>query len=265
MDLEGRRVLVTGASRGIGAALAEEFAAAGSVVVLLGRDEAALAAVAARVGGSWLSADLTDPEQVEGLVDRVEGEFGQLDVLVNNAGVENAGSFVELDRDEVEDQLRVNLLTPIELSRQVLPRMIARGVGHVVNISSLAAFSAFPGLAVYGASKAGLTQFTTGLRADLRDTPVHVTLVELGPASTSMMQRAMSYPPTADSFKRLYGLRLIADVSPERAARATVDAVRADRRHVRLPRRSAMAGQLAATPRRTTEWLLTGIAHQRDR
>ncbi len=265
MDLEGRRVLVTGASRGIGAALAEEFARAGCEVVLLGRDKAALADVSDRVSGSWLAADLADEGQVEGMIDRVEREFGAIDVLVNNAGVENAGAFADLDQHEVEDQLRVNLLTPIELTRQLLPRLIARGVGHVVNVSSLAAFSAFPGLAVYGASKAGLTQFTSGLRADLRGTPVHVTLVELGPASTSMMERAMTYPPTGDSFNRLYGLRLIADVTPARAARATVDAVRANRRHVRLPRRSALAGQLASSPRRTTEWLLTGIAHQRGR
>lgn len=262
MKLEGSRVLVTGASRGIGAVLAGEFAAAGAHVVLLGRDAAALEAVAHRVDGAPWVADLADAEQVRGLVWRIEAEVGAVDVVVNNAGVECTGAFSAQTQPAVETLYRVNLLTPVELCRQVLPGMLARGRGHIVNVSSFAAFSAFPGMAAYGSSKAGLTQFTAGLRADLRGRPVGTTVVELGPVSTGMLERVMSYAPTGDSFARLYRLRLLADVEPGAAARATVDAVRAGRQQVRLPHRAAVAAQLAAVPRRTTEWLLTGLAHQ---
>lgn len=265
MELEGSRVLVTGASRGIGAALAEELAAAGALVVLLGRDAPALEVVAHRVDGAPLVADLADPAQVSGLVGRIEAQGGPIDVLVNNAAIDSAGEFVDLEQEQVEALYRVNLLTPVELCRQVLPGMLERGCGHIVNVSSLAAFSAFPGIAIYGSSKAGLTQFTAGLSADLRGRPVGTTIVELGPAATGMMDRVSSHQPTADSFARLHRLRLLAEVPPQSAARATVEAVRAGRRHVRLPRRAAVAAELAAAPRRTTEWLLTGISHQQKR
>ncbi|MBA3233888.1 MAG: SDR family NAD(P)-dependent oxidoreductase [Propionibacteriales bacterium] len=265
MNVEGSRVLVTGASRGIGAALAESFAARGAEVVLVGRDVAALAEVAQRVDGVARAVDLADPVQVRGLVGEIEADLGPIDVLVNNAGVESAGSFHQLDEQTAEAVYRVNLLTPVELCRQVLPGMGGRGRGHIVNVSSLAALSAFPGLAVYGSSKAGLTQFTTGLRADLRGGPIGTTLVELGPTTTDMLGRVMSYRPTADSFARLYALKLLVEVSPRSVAQTTVEAVLVGRQHVRLPRRAAIAAQLAASPRRTTQWLLTGVAHQQGR
>ncbi|MBA2774329.1 MAG: SDR family oxidoreductase [Nocardioidaceae bacterium] len=262
MNLEGSRVLVTGASRGIGSALTTEFAAAGASVVLVGRDVAELEAVAGRTGGVAWQADLADVEQVHALVARVEAATGPLDVLVNNAGVENAGDFVEQSAAAVEGTYQLNLLTPVALCRQVLPGMLSRGRGHIVNVSSLAAFSAFPGVAVYGSSKAGLTQFTAGLRADLRGRPVGTTIAELGPVATGMLARLMEYAPTSDSFARLYRLGLVADVQPEEVAQAVVAAVRTGRRHVRLPRRTAVAAQLASSPRRTTEWLLSGVSHQ---
>jgi len=265
MNLEGCRVLVTGASRGIGAALAEEFGGAGACVVVLGRDAAALDDVAGRCGGVPWVADLADPAQVSGLVGRVEAAEGPVDVLVNNAGTDSVGDFADQEGAQIEALYQVNLLAPVELCRQVLLGMLERRRGQLVNISSLAAFSAFPGVAVYGSSKAGLTQFTAGLRADLRGRPVGTTLVELGPTATAMMQRMSSYGPTAESFARLYRLRLLAEVSTASAATATVEAVRTGRHHVRLPRRAAVAAQLAAAPRRTTEWLLTGISHQQTR
>ncbi len=262
MKLEGSRVLVTGASGGIGSALAAEFATAGASVVLVGRDVAALDQLAGQVGGVVCRADLADVAQVNGLVAGVEAATGPIDVLVNNAGVENAGDFVEQSAAAVEAAYQVNLLTPVELCRQALPGMLARGRGHIVNVSSLAAFSAFPGVAVYGSSKAGLTQFTAGLRADLRGRPVGTTTAELGPIATAMMARLREYAPTGDSFARLYRLGLLADVQPEVVAQAVVEAVRTGRRHVRLPRRTAVAAQLASSPRRTTEWLLSGVSHQ---
>src|SRR5215208_84424 len=155
MELTGSRVLITGASRGIGEALARRFAASGARVALVARTEPAIKDLAAELGGTAHPADLADRDEVRGLVARVEGDGGPIDVLVNNAGVEQAGSFDRQSAEEVERTFQVNLLTPAELSRQVLPGMLRRGRGHIVNVSSLAGTAIFPGLVAYSSTKAG--------------------------------------------------------------------------------------------------------------
>src|SRR5436305_15191019 len=113
MELAGKRVLITGASRGIGQALAERFTAAGSRVALVARSEGALKDLAGRLGGTAHPADLADPEQVSGLIDRIESDGGPVDVLVNNAGVDMTGSFAKAADRDVEFLYRLNLLTPV--------------------------------------------------------------------------------------------------------------------------------------------------------
>lgn len=262
MELAGRRVLITGASRGIGEALADEFARAGALLALVGRDSVALGDLARRLGGSSYVADLADPGQLQGLIARIESDGGPVDVLVNNAGVDTTGDFVGQEASAVETLYRTNLLAPVELCRQILPGMVARSSGHIVNVSSFAGVSMFPGLAAYGSSKAGLSHFTAGLRADLRGRAVGTTLVELGPVATDLLTRAKDYPPTGDSFGRAEEFRLLRDLDPGAVATEIVTAVRLARRHVRLPKRAAVAAALVEAPRRATEWLLTGIAHQ---
>ena len=262
MELSGRRVLVTGGSRGIGEALARRFAAAGARVALVARSEAAIGRLAGELGGSAHAADLDDPDQVRGLIGRIEADGGPVDVLVNNAGIEGVGPFEAQSPEEVETTFRVNLLTPAELARQVVPGMLRRGRGHVVNVSSLAGTAVFPGMVSYSSTKAGLSQLTAGLRADLRGTPVGTTLVELGPIPTDMLARVESWAPTRASFRRLYRLGLLVDVDRETVARSVVDAVQAGRRHVRHPKRAAIFPLLAEAPRRTVELLLTGVPHR---
>src|SRR3954471_13454671 len=186
MDLDGSRVLVTGASRGIGEVSARSFAAAGCRVALVARSADALRDLAGEIGGAAYPTDLGDPTAVAGLIDRVEADGGPIDVLVNNAGIDVGGPFPEADPDDLERLFRVNLVTPVQLSRQVLPGMLVRGRGHIVNVSSLAGAGALPGLAAYSSTKAGLTHFTAGLRADLRGKPIGTTVVELGPVTTDM-------------------------------------------------------------------------------
>jgi len=260
MELRGRQVLITGASRGIGAELARAFAGAGARVALLARTEAALRAVAAETGGTVHVADLADPAALTGLLDRVEDEVGPVDVLVNNAGIDAMGYFPEQAPEEIERLLRVNLLAPIELCRQAVPRMVARGDGHLVNVSSLSGVGAFPGFAAYSTSKAGLSHFTAGLRADLRGLPVRTTLVEMGKVvPTDMSDGLAAYAPTAESFRRFERLGLLVDIPVGVLAAAVVDAVRGNKKSVRLPRRAAGFALLTGAPRRATELLLTGV------
>jgi short-subunit dehydrogenase len=140
--------------------------------------------------------------------------------------------------------------------------MLGRGGGHIVNISSMAGTAVLPGLVSYSASKAALSQFTAGLRADLRGLPIGTTLVELGPIPTDMLARTEDYEPTEKSFERFYRTRLMVQVPREKVAREVVEAVRKGRRHVRIPKRAALGSLLSEAPRRSMELLLTGVPHQ---
>jgi uncharacterized protein len=264
MELAGKRVLITGASRGIGESLAERFTAAGARVALVARSKGPLEALADRLGGTAHPTDLGDREQANGLIERVESDGGPIDVLVNNAGVDLTGTFPAHTADQIEFLYRVNLLTPVALSHQVIPGMLARGGGHIVNVSSYAGNAAFPGLTAYSSSKAGLSQFTAGLRADLKGKPIGTTLVELGPIPTDMLDHANDYAPTRDSFDRFYKLRLLVDVPRQKVAQDVVNAVRDGRRHVRHPKRAVVFPLLTETPRRTVELFLSGVRHQED-
>lgn len=261
-NLRGRRALITGASRGIGEALAHGFVAAGAAVSLVARTETALQAVATRLGGSAHVADLSDPGQVTGLIDRIETADGPIDILVNNAAIDSAVGFTDVSYEHLRAVTEVNYLAPAELCRQLIPRMLRRGGGHVVNISSMGGCIAFPGNIPYSASKAALSQFTAGLRSDLRGLPIHTTLVALGPVPTDMLAESARYRPTARSYRRFYRLGLMVDVPREKVAREVVAAVAKQRRYVFLPRRSADVPIIAEIPRLAAELLLTKVAHQ---
>jgi short-subunit dehydrogenase len=262
MDVNGRRVLVTGASRGIGEAIARSFARAGARLALVARSEGPLKELAAEIGGTAFPTDLTDPVATEALIERVEADGGPIDVLVNNAGIDLAGAFLSTSPADLEQIYRVNLLSPVQLCRQVIPGMISRGGGHIVNVSSLAGTAVFPGLVAYSSTKSGLTHFTSGLRADLKGMPLKTTVVELGPIPTDMLTHVDAYRPTERSFRRFYRMQLLVDISREKVAEAVLDAVQKDKRHVRFPKRAAAFALLAEAPRRTVEWLLAGVPHQ---
>jgi short-subunit dehydrogenase len=259
MELRAARVLITGASRGIGEAVAEAFVARGATVALVARNATTLAPIAARLGGTAHPADLTDPAAVAGLLDRVESEAGPVDVLVNNAGMETTRAFWSLTTAEVEAIFRLNLVTPTELSRQAAARFRERGRGHIVNVSSLAGTVTLPGFSTYGASKAGLSHLTAGIHAELAGSGVGTTLVEVGPVHTELVDTALQYAPTARSYRRLIRLGVLAYVPAETVARSIVEAVARDRAHVRLPRRSALSALLVDVPRSVTNVAIRGI------
>ena len=259
MELHGKRVLITGASRGIGEGLARRFAAVGARVALVARSADAIEKLAADLGGTAHPADLADTNQVATLINHVEDEAGPVDVLVNNAGIDITKNFADYTHEEVSRIVQVNLITPMDLCRQAIPRMLRRGEGHIVNISSLSACGLYPGLAAYSTTKAGLSHFTAGLRADLKKLPIGTTLVEMAGVPTDMLANVDTYKPTADSFKRGYRLHLVTDTPLETILNDTVEAVQKGRRHVRHPKRAVLFPLLSEAPRRMTEWILLGV------
>ena len=169
LDPRGAHVVVTGASRGIGRALAFEFAARGSLVTLVARSAASIAEVADAIGGRACAADLCSPDEVEHLIARIEIDAGRpVDVLVNNAAVAVVDRCVDQDPDAIRTMFALNAVAPAQLTRQVLPGMLERRRGAIVNIGSFAGITAYPTLGVYGASKAALAQYTATLQRELR-------------------------------------------------------------------------------------------------
>jgi short-subunit dehydrogenase len=172
------KIVVTGASSGIGAATAEAFAAAGHQVALVARRADRLADVASRCGPSartWV-ADLAELDALASLAEVIDSELGGVDVLVNNAGVPRRKRVPNMTGDDLEEVLRVNFLSPARLTLAFLPRMIQRGSGHVVNVSSMGVHSAAFGIGAYAASKAALELFTESLYLELAKTGVRAHL-----------------------------------------------------------------------------------------
>ncbi len=255
--------MVTGASRGLGAELAVAVAAKGARVALVARSANVITKLAADLGGDAYPADLTEHTALGELVAAIERD-GPIDVLVNNAGVDLTGRLTELDPEAIASLFAVNLVAPVLLSRAVITAMLDRGRGHILNVSSLAGTNALPGLAPYSASKAGLSHFTSGLRAELRGQPIGVTLAELGPIESTMMDSLRSYGPARRALNRLATLRLQVDLAMDAVVSALVGAIENNRAHVRMPLRDAAFPFLAETPRALTRLLLTGVDHHGD-
>ena len=216
MRLDDRRVLITGASSGIGAATARTMADARARLLLTGRDRAALDAVAAATGGRAITADL-----VTGVA-ALAAEAGPVDVLVANAGTGWAGPFTAMPERAIDDLLAVDLAAPVRLARLLLPGMVERGRGHLVFVASIAGVVGVPGEAVYSAAKAGLIAFAEALRTE---TPVGVSVVLPGVVDT----------PFFDRRGAPYDRRRPVPVPAGRVARAIVGAVERERAQVYVP------------------------------
>jgi 3-oxoacyl-[acyl-carrier protein] reductase len=194
-DFEGKVVLVTGGSRGIGRAVARAFAAREATVVVQFRaDRAAASETVASLAGPGghlaVPADLADPEQARALVGRVTGELGRVDVLVNNAGVYQEHPVLETSYEDWlavwRRTIDVNLLGPANLIHAVAPHMVAAGGGRIVNVSSRGAFRGEPGHPAYGASKAGLNSLGQSMARALGGHGIYVTTVAPGYVETDM-------------------------------------------------------------------------------
>ncbi|MGH3562515.1 MAG: SDR family NAD(P)-dependent oxidoreductase [Mycobacterium sp.] len=265
MKLTNTRALVTGASRGLGKSIAEALARRGADVALVARSGDSLKVLAKELDGKAYPTDLTDPEAVEGLIDRVEAD-GPVDVLVNNAGIDYVGRFTDAGAQQVRDLLQVNLAAPMELCRQLMPRMVGRGRGHIVNVSSFGAIAQGPGVTLYGTSKAGLSHFTAGIRSELRGKPVGTTLVQIGEVKTDMIDNIRAFGPARRTIERSIKWRMQprTALEPDDVAEAIARAIERNRRHVILPRGIVPMAKFTEFPRRVSEIMLTGIDQDSD-
>jgi len=227
MRLDGAVALVTGASSGIGAATAVALAAAGTSLLLSGRDEARLAEVAGRTGGVALGCDLASPGGAADLARQaLTAARGGIDILVNNAGLGWAGPVGEIPAAKVTELATVNLAAPIELTTLLVPGMIERGRGGVVFVSSIAGITGVRGEALYAATKAGLATFAESLRYELRGRGVGVSVIVPAVIDTPFFSRR----------GRPYGRSRPAPVPAGRVATAIVSALEHGQPVVFVPR-----------------------------
>jgi NAD(P)-dependent dehydrogenase (short-subunit alcohol dehydrogenase family) len=230
MRLTGAVALVTGGSSGIGAATARALATAGARVLIAGRDPARLAAIAGQTGGIALTGDLAAPDGPAYLAAAAQraaailplapgNDAAGVDILVNNAGLGWAGPIGEITAEKVGELVAVNLTAPIQLTRLLVPGMVARGRGRVVFVSSIAAATGVRGEAVYSATKAGLVMFADSLAYELDGQGVRVSVIVPGVIDT----------PFFDRRGRPYGRKRPGPQPPERVARAIVSCLEHDR------------------------------------
>ncbi|WP_395103711.1 SDR family NAD(P)-dependent oxidoreductase [Actinomadura sp. SCN-SB] len=224
--MAGRVALVTGASSGLGAAIATALARYGARMVVHGRDEERLAGIARLTGGTPIAADLADPAAVRDLAARALEPHGRLDVLVHNAGFGWAGPLTGMDPSETDRLLAVNLAAPIALTRALLPGMLERRSGHLLFVSSIAGRLGVAGEAVYAASKAGLDVFAESLRLELHRTGVTVGVLVPGLVDTPFFERR----------GRPHPRRGPRPIPPERVADAVARSVARGSAEVHLPR-----------------------------
>jgi short-subunit dehydrogenase len=233
-------VVITGASSGIGEALAREYFSRRARVTLVARRRELLEALAKGTDTRThlVTADLGDPEQVTSWVDEAERTLGPIDVLINNAGVQIVRAFVDTPFEDAAKLLQVDLFAPLQLSHFVARRMVVRRQGTLVDVSSMAAIAPTPGMAFYNAAKGGLAAASEGLRAELKDHGVHVVTVYPGPVKTPMetagraaYQESMAAKLLAPAGEAPVLARLIADAVEEKSERVIYPHLNALGRH----------------------------------
>ncbi len=231
--LRGRSAIVTGASAGLGVRVARALAAEGMNLILAARTADALEQVAAELRGLGVKAiavptDVSDEGQLQRLVERAMTEFGSIDVLVNNAGIEAFRRFEEIPPTDIRRTIDVNLTATLLLTRYVIPHMRQAGRGHIVNMASIAGKQGPAFAAVYGASKAGMIAFTQSLRSEYHGSGISASAICPGFASDGgvyeqLRQRSGQSAPW-----------YVGGTSSEAVARAVVRAIKSDRADIIL-------------------------------
>jgi short-subunit dehydrogenase len=247
VDLADRVAVVTGASSGIGAAVAVDLARRGAQVVAVARrrdrlEKVAEACQACSSRSFAYPADISSTEACEGIVGATGERFGRMDILVNNAGISIHKHAARTSSDEVERLMTVNFLGAVRLTVAALPGMLKRREGSIVNVSSVAGHVPNAGEAAYGASKAALSRWSHGLAVDLHGTGVHVGVLSPGPIDTEIwgLDEEVSYTG------KLYPPQVVADgVAKMIQKRLT---------HLTVPRRYGAVGALYPMLGRPMRW-----------
>lgn len=233
-DLQGKVVLITGAGGGFGQQMIRQFLQAGCRVVLTDINAESLSAIANEIAHDidsgqvldCIEADLSSADGCEALFQKVRGNDVCPDILVNNAGIAMAGRMDLVPAARWEALMQIDLMAPMRLCTLFMPGMIARGSGHIVNISSIAGWLGAPGLAAYNSAKFGLRGFGEGLQEDLREFNVQVSTVYPWFSRTPILQ------------SERYGLRDDSEVpanwvtEPEDVVAAIIQGVRKDKHHI---------------------------------
>jgi short-subunit dehydrogenase len=257
VELAGKTVLLSGATGGLGQAIARALADRGATLVLSARGREALEKMASALPGEGhrvAPVDLSEPGAAEALV----SEAGEVDGLVANAGVQAAGRLERTSQEEIGRQLRVNLEAPIRMTRELLPRMIQRGNGHLVYISSLSARAPTARASIYTATKAGLRGFALALRVDVAPLGIGVSVISPG-----LIREAGMFADSGAKAPMVLGTS-----SPGKVARSVVRAFERNRADLSVaPRRQRALSNLAQmTPgiaiRVTSSRFATGIANR---
>ncbi len=227
IDLSGKVVLVTGSSSGLGMAMAEKFADAGATVAVHYHSEKEPAeSLVERITGKGgkaraFQADVSDPGQVKTLFEKIDSEFGKLDVLVNNAGIDGKRSVVgEDDTESWEKVIAINLYGPYYCSREAVKRMKKTGKGIIINITSVHEFVPWSGYTAYCAAKAGLSMFTKTLAQETAESGIRVVAIAPGAIKTSINKDVWGNPDTLKDLNNKIAMEKLG--TPEDIADAAV-------------------------------------------
>lgn len=199
MEVQGKVVIITGASMGIGEATARVFAEAGAKVVLAARSADKLEAVAqslpAQTETLVVPTDMTDPIQVKALIDKTYQRFGQIDILINNAGQAAAGPIATVNPDHYRQIIELNMLGPLHAIQAVVPKMKEQGGGVIINISSGVSKMAIPGIGAYASTKYALNGLSLTARNELATDNIRVVLFHPGQTATDFGKNALNENP----------------------------------------------------------------------
>ena len=219
-QINGKYVLLTGGSRGIGPVIADTLARRGAHIALVARSQEGLNRVAEslrkfEVQILTTSVDLAKPDERRKLVSTVLEQFGGIDILINNAGLESEGAYLDLPWETIRETLEVNLIAPLELTYLVLPHMLEKKIGHIVNIASVASKCGGPYAATYSATKAGLAEWAYGLHLELENTGVSFSTICPGYITEVGMSARFGVTPP----------RSVGSCTPTQVANAVVKAI----------------------------------------
>ena len=232
MDFRDKIILITGASQGIGRCLAIDLARRGATVIGCGRSRERLEETLAEMRGASpsstvIACDVGDPAQVRAMVERTLANFAKIDILINNAGIGMRKPFVETPLDVIEEIMRTNYLGMVYCTHALLPSMIKRGSGHIVNISSGSGMIGTLNMAAYCASKFAMNGFSESLYHELRPLGIHVSVVCPGPVATAFNRAFTDLPPKSPP-------SLV--VAPEAVSQAVILAIERQSAEVVVPR-----------------------------